>query len=1025
MNHFFEFFARNKLLAYMITLLILLSGTGALFTIQRDMFPAVDFGEMVITTRYPGASPEDVELKVTNKIEKELKTVEGIKRFSSWSSENFSMINLTIEPDELDQTKIKNDIRDAVSRVTNLPASIEDAPLVTELNTSVFPIIEVGLTGNIKYTQLKELARSLEKKLENIPGVSRLDRYGWREREIHIEVDPQQLIKHELPINQVIETISNRNVQASGGSFESYTSEKNIVTLAEFRNPAEVNKVVAKTTYEGPMVRIQDIATVIDTFEDERVISRVQGEFAISFVVFKASSADIVRTVDAIKSLVESEQAKLPDGVRAIYSNDASKYVRNRFSIVATNGLLGLAFLVAVLTIFLNIRVAFWVALGIPVAIMGTIFLLPSFGLYLDSITLTALVLVIGIVVDDAIIIAENIYKQYESGKPPLQAAVDGVQDVFRPVLTTVLTTFVAFAPLFFMPGMLGKFVFVIPLAITLALFISLIESCLALPAHIAAGLPKIRNQEKTKNKLLTTLQTKFYGLIQKLMRWRYAVVGMFAIVLLSAIAWASNGMSINLFPSHTADQFVIYLETQNGSSLHATLDKAIDIEHIINELEKSELDSYVTRVGQFDNAVSQESENYASLSVSLTPFTLRKRTADQIVEELREKINHLPNIKRVFFTIDSGGPPVGKPVMIRVLSNNDDIRAKLATDIYAFLETLDGVKDIDRNDRKGKEQIEIKLNYDRLAKLGLNVADVAQTIRVAYDGEIVTRVRYGEDDVAFRVIYPKQVRTEANYLADLHVSNNNGRLIPLRQFADFQPTPGPSTFFHYKGERAIIVDADIDTGITTSLAATNAVTEHFNDLSAYPGARFETGGEAQETNESMISLAFIFAFSILSVYCLLVLLFNSVWQPLLVLAALPFSVIGVITTLALHNEPLGFLAIIGIIGLAGVIVNDALVLVNHINQLAKDRNNNVIHNIIAQGTIDRLRAVLLTSITTIVGLLPLAYGFGGADPYMSPMALVLGYGLLFATPITLILIPCLYMISHDINNLFQKKIQT
>ena len=1016
MRTFFAFFARNKILAYMITLLILLSGVGTLFTIQRDMFPNVEFGEIIITTRYPGASPEDVELKVTNKIEDELRTVEGLKNFSSWSNENFSMIHIAIDPNEPDQDKVVTDVRDAVNRVSDLPREIDESPYVKELTTSEFPMIEVGLTGDVPYRELKELARQFEKRLQDIPGVSRLERYGWREREIQIEVDPDRLVEYELPIGNVINAIRSRNVQATGGSFESYVSEKNIVTMAEFRDPEEARDVVTQTTFHGPLIRIKDIAEIRDDFEKERVISRMNGEPAISFIALKTSSADIVRTVDAIKELLQKEQSRLPDGVRAVYSHDASKYVRNRFSTVANNGMLGLIFLVTILALVLNARIAFWVALGIPVAILGTIFLLPPFGTFLDSITMTALVLVIGIVVDDAIIIAEYIYKEYEKGKPPLQAAVDGVSGVFKPVITTVLTTFIAFAPLFFMPGMLGKFVYVIPLAISIALFVSLVEACLALPSHIAGGLEKSHGRTDRRNRFFDQLQKDFGRFIAKLLRWRFAVILLFVAVLTGTVIWASQSMNIILFPSESADTFKISLETESGSSLQATLDRTIEVENIIKSLGDEELDSFVSRIGlQGDVIAATESENYATLSVSLVPFTERERTADQIVKDLRLEIEKLTGIESVRFEIDAGGPPVGRPIFIRIVGSNDEIREQLTADVFEYLQTIDGTKDIERHDRTGKEQIEIKLDYDRLARLGLTVADVAQTVRVAYDGEVVTSVRYGEDDVAFRVIFPKSIRAYPDFLSRLHVANQQGRLIPITQFARFETGPGPASFYHYKGERSIVVSADIDTEVTTSVIATNKVLDHFGDLKGYPGMRFEVGGEAQETTESMIALAAIFVFAIIGVYCLLILLFNSLWQPILIVAALPFAITGVLAALILHDQPMGFLAVIGMIGLAGVVVNDSLVLVNRINELHRKHPDMSSIDIIARGAGDRLRAVLLTSITTIAGLLPLAYGLGGADPYMSPMALVLGYGLVFATPITLILVPCLYAAGSDL----------
>jgi len=506
---FFRFFAERNLLAYLITIIVIVLGLGRLTDIKRDNFPQVEFGEMFVTTRYPGASPEDVELKVTNKIEDELKAITGIKRFFSYSLENASLVHVVIDPDETDQDEIKQDVRDAINRVADLPEEVTEAPLVTELKTSVFPVIEVGLAGDIPYVELREIARLAEKKLKDVPGVARLDRFGYRDREVQVEIFPKAISEYKIPLRDVIRAIQHRNIRSTGGTFESYTSEKNIVTLAQFRNPAEVEEVVVRATFDGPLIKVKDLGIVRDDFEDERVLSRMNGRSAISFVIYKTAAADIIRTVDAIKSLIEQEKHRLPEGVEILYSNDESRYVKNRFASVLSNGAIGLFLLILVLATLLNLRVAIWVALGIPFALLGVIFMLPAFGAFLDSITLTAMIIVLGIIVDDAIIISENIYRRFELGDPPLTAAVEGVKEVFQPVVTTILTTFIVFAPMFFMPGLMGKFVFVIPLVITVALVLTLIESALALPAHLIPGLRQRKRgaDESAKEHWFTALR--------------------------------------------------------------------------------------------------------------------------------------------------------------------------------------------------------------------------------------------------------------------------------------------------------------------------------------------------------------------------------------------------------------------------------------------------------------------------------------------------------------------------------------
>ncbi len=1024
MQGFFRFFAERHMLAYLITAVAILLGLGTLTHIKRDTFPEVEFGELVITTSYPGASPEDVELKVTNKIEEELKEVTGIKRYTSWSRENLSFIHVVIDPDEKDEDKIIREIRDAVSQVTDLPEEVTESPLVKELNTAVFPIIEVGLSGDLPYAQMREHARLFEKKLENVPGVSKVTRFGYRDREIRVEVEPSKLEEFEVSLRDVVHAISTRNIRASGGSFESYTSEKNIVTLAQFRDPLEVQEVIVATTFDGRPTYVKDLATVHDDFEEEKVLSRLDGVSAISFVAHKKSSADLIRTVEAVKELVAKEQQHLPEGVQLILSDDRSTYVQNRMSIVMTNGFLGLSLVLIVLSIFLRPRIAIWVALGVPISVLGVIFLLPVFDTFLDSVTLTAMVLVLGIIVDDAIIISENIYRKYEQGASAYQAAVEGVHGVFRPVMTTILTTFAAFAPLFFMPGMLGKFVYVIPLVISLALLVSLVESTMALPAHLAAGLRSgaIGRTEQFRRDVFDKMRSRFAAIVLSFLRYRYVMVLAFVMMLAGALFYAYKFMDFVLFPSSTADRFAIFIEMPTGTSLQATSDRVLQIEKLVTQLPREELESYATRIGSYgDDVVTTESENYAAIHVSLTPFANRDRTADEIIEQLRNSTDTFKDVQRIIYVVDAGGPPVGRPIYVRAVGADDAMRTRLADDVETYLKSLPGTKDIDRNDKQGKQQYEIRLNYDQLARVGITVADVAQMVRIAYDGEVVTNVRYGDEDVDFRVILKEDVRKDPRYLYELLLPNQAGRQTPLKQVANLTLGPGPVAFYHYKGERAIAVSGDIDKNVTTSIKISEAVLNHFDLYNDYPGMRLVIGGEAEESEKSLRELFVILGIAALAIYALLILLFNSLWQPFMVMLAIPFGITGVIIAFALHGDPLGFLAMTGIIGLAGVVVNDSLVLVNHINELRKHVPEKSPLQLVAEGTANRLRAIVLTTISTVAGLLPLAYGIGGSDPYMSPMALALGYGLLFATPLTLVLVPSLYVISEDIAAIFKQ----
>jgi len=755
MRKIFEFFSNRHILATLFTISIIMLGLNSARTLKRDIIPEVDFGEMIITTIYPGASAEDVELNVTNKIEDELQSVTGIERITSASMENMSVITVTLDLNMRDMDKVKTDVRDAAGRVTDFPEEVTESPLIVEVDTSQIAILEVGMAGDIPYDELRTMAKDLEKKLESVPGISRVEKFGYRAREIRVEVIPERLDQYQIPLRDIIGAIQARNIRLTGGTFESYTSEKNVVTLAQFEEPLEVGEVIVRTTFEGPVIKVKDLAVVRDDFEKESIRSRLNGTEAISFLLYKTESADIIRTVRALKEMIDGEVAKgsyagyieSPGGevpakgfqalfekltgpgkdegkiysyapVKIVLAQDQSKFVENRFQIVLTNGAVGLVLVLITLSIFLNLRTAFWVAVGIPVSITGVFFLLPLFGRFLDTISLASLVLVIGIIVDDAIIVSESIYYRRSVGDDSLQAAVNGTMNVFFPVLVTILTTFLAFAPMLFLKGIFGKFVFVIPLTVSLALFISLGESIFALPAHLKRGMERSAKgaQREAARRWFNGLRKFYRKFAFGFLKFRYALVALFILIFAGAVYYARENMDFLLFPSEGSDVVAVYIEAPVGTSLDAMSERVKEVERVLEELPDGELNTYVTRIGAagFELGMGQ-AENFAYVVMDLTPYTTRERSADEIVEELRSKTDELEGFEKVTYEVVRGGPPVGKPITLRITGIDDERRAALATEIVRYLEQVEGVKDIDRDDKVGKEQVEIKLDYERL----------------------------------------------------------------------------------------------------------------------------------------------------------------------------------------------------------------------------------------------------------------------------------------------------------------------
>jgi len=1023
MRSLFRFFAERHLLATLLTLMVLLFGINGMLSINKDLYPKVKINQVSIGTVYPGASAEDVELSVTNKIEKQVQSITGIEKYVSISMENFSQIIVKISPDlsEKRVEEVVQEIRNAISRVKNLPKEVSDAPSVERIRTSQIPIIEIGLSAkDVPYRELREQARILEKKLKSVPGVSKLDRTGYRAREVKIELSPKALNACEIPMQEIIHAIQARNIRGTGGTLESYVGEKDILTLSQFRKPAQVGEVIVRSSFEGPAIKVKDLAIIQDGFEDSKTISRINGKTTIAFTVYKAENADIMRTVAQLKALLQEEQQHLPDGIEVLYSNDISRYVEASYDVVMKNGVAGFVLVIIMLTLFLNLRTGFWVALGIPVTVLGAIALLPFFGVSLDVITLSAMILVLGIIVDDAIIISENINRHRELGESPIDAAVNGLSEVFQPVLTTVLTTLLAFAPMFFIPGEEGKFIFVIPLVITLTLLISLFEGIFALPAHIAHGKLSPPEKQKASTAWFDFLRKKYETLMHSVLSFRYVLFTLFLVALSVSLWYATTKMKIETFPNTGAEEFSVYANLAEGASLTETSEKVKEIEALLEEFSKGEIESYSTHIGLDGDGLFKK--NAAVLNIILTPFSTRQRTAETIAQEFREKYAPLEGFERISVDIEESGPSAKTPVLLHLIGSNDSLRAKIAHDITTFMDSLGTLQDIKRNDLSGKEQIELKLNYEKLARLGLTVADIAQNVRIAFDGETVTRVRYGEENVQFRVILDKESRQNIKYLKSLSIPNNTNRLIPLNRVAKFHTAQGAADYRHYNGERVTTITAELIPNQTTPEEATEKILARFDIAGDYPGMSLLSRGAAEKTQTTVSNSLRTFAIAIIGIYFLLMILFNSVTQPLLVLLSVPFGFIGIVLVFGLHDEPFSFMGMLGIIGYSGVVVNDSLVLVDHLNSLIKKYPNAALKELIAQGTANRLRAVLLTTITTAAGLLPLAYGIGGADPYNAPMALALGWGLIFATPLILMLVPCMYMIRSDLNKLFAKK---
>jgi multidrug efflux pump subunit AcrB len=1002
MDSFLDFFARQKKFALVFTFSVIAVGLLTLQDIRRDMFPAVDFEIMSITTGYPSASPEDVEKGVTDVVESALQNLDGIDSFTSSSREGVSSVIVQLSQEIDDVQTLKADIRSAMSGLS-LPDEVDD-PRVIDWNTAQFPILQINIDGSqIDYEQARDITDELEKHLSVIKGVAKVDKKGYLDKELQIRLNADKLNQYQISADQVKNAISSRNARFTVGDNNAGDQRKNIVILTEYQDISEIENVVIKSVFGGPVVRVKDVANIVRGDARETDIIRVNGTKGFVLSVKKQNHADVIRTVDLLRAKVEELQKTYPQELRIFFTHDQSEVVRNRLDIVTKNGIVGLVLVLIVLGAFLSFKTAFWVAVSLPVSLLGTVALLGVAGETINLVSLAAMILVLGIVVDDSIIIAESIHHYKVKGNNIYENVVTGFKRVIMPVITTILTSILAMSSMFLMTGTMGKFIYLIPIVVIFALTFSFLEVSLALPAHLA-GI----KSEKQKT-WFQPFERWFENMVVKILAWRYWVVAFFSALFGFSLWFAIVHMPFTLFPSQGSDAIHGFMEAPTGSSSSYTEGLVAQVEDIIIEQAGDDLNYLTSDIGSWFT-------NQAEITISLIPSSDRERGAQEIVELIYAQVDKIEGIE-VHFNVERPGPPTGEDLEINLVSSNNAQRLAAANAVADILDSFDGVDSIERNDKDGKVRIETVLDFDAMSELGVDYMQVYRHLRLIYSGLDVTNVRFDEKEISVRIYLGEKDYSEV-FIAETKVMNNQGRLIPMSQFSKIREIAGEPDLNHFDGERSVSITASVEDGVATPQGIMEAVIQQLDIANNYPEVRLISEGGAKEMTESMDSFRNAFIMSIFGVFLLLMLLFNSWSQPMLVISSIPFSLIGVIWAFYFHGETLSFFAVMGSLALIGVIVNDSLVMVSHLNYIkAKKALNENAFNWIAKGSKDRLRAVVLTSLTTLAGVLPLAYGIGGVDYLLQPMVLALGYGLLFGTVTTLILLPCLYSMNYDFIN--------
>ena len=1022
-----SFSVKHPVLANMITIFVLVAGTYvSLKTLNREVFPTTDLNLVVIRTSYPDASASEVEDLITNPIEEAIREVEDIEEYTSSSVEGLSYIVVKIDIETRNVDRIINDIQRKVDAVDDLPGDAEE-PVVEALTTAQ-PVVNVAVHGAIDEPSLRAYADILKSKLERIENVSSVVRNGWRDEEFSVALDPRALSRLDVSFDEISSALARRNINLPGGKIPSGEREILIRTVGKFSNEKEILDVVVRANPDGQHIRIRDVASVVRQFAEDEVFTRMDGERSIVLGIKKREHGDVIDIVGSVKALVESERSIAPPGIHLSLVDDTSFYVKRRLNVLLNNGWVGMVLVSAMLFLFLSAKVAFYTAVGIPFAFLSTLLAMAYFGITINLMTMFGLIIVLGMVVDDAIIVGENIARRVELGEDPVHAITEGANEVMFPVISTVLTTVAAFIPLIFAPDLYGKYLQWLVYVIVLALMASLLECLVILPAHLV-GSPRshgsgIVSGPARKHRVMHGLQLLYSASMRRVLKHRYMFMVVTALVFGGLVTLSVRHTRVDIFPEDLIDIFIVRLKTEQGSSMEHTDQVADQVRQLIQKLPTNELQHVVTHVGRqisFDNSGQNTGTHLAQLMIYLTPQETRERLTQAIMDELRQAAGGLAGIDQLDVESVKPGPPAGRPLEVKISGPQLDVSGKIASDIKEFLTGINGIYDVSDDLDEGKDELQVVIDEEEAVRLGLRVELIARTVFAAFRGVEATMVREGREEIKVRVRLPEAMRSE-EALHALRIRNDAGRLIELHRVARFERQRGLPAIYHFNGDRVVTVGASLDTTIINSTEVNLALERAFGDLgSRYPGYALVPSGEWKETRKIIDFMKVAFVVASLLIYSIMVAQFTSFVQPLYVMVSIPLGLIGVAIALVLHGKPVSMMALMGVVGLGGVVVNDAIVLVTFINNRIKEGMD--IYDAVMEAGSIRLRPILLTSVTTIAGLMPTIYGWGGYEPFIVPAAIALAYGLLFATFLTLAVVPTLYMIGHDVKRLLARMV--
>lgn len=1032
MKRIIEFFIDNSLFVNVLAAGIFIAGLMYMFNANREAFPKIDFDYLVISTIYPGATAEDVEKHVTIPIEDQLREIDGIEELHSNSLEARSVVVVKLDPDLANKDKTINDIKNALDRTQDLPDDAED-PLVTELTTAQQPVLDIAIIrkGDIRNDadefEMRRLAKILEDRILEIGGAARVDRQGYRDREMIVEVNPRLLDEYHVAMNDIVMALARKNLNFPGGLVWENDEEILVRTIGEVESARDISNILIRANDMGNWVRVGDVANVRDSFEEAKIINKSVGRRSVTLTILKKESADIITLVDGINREVERFKKILPEEYELVINNDLSYFVKRRLDVLVSNGIQGFALVIISLILSYGWRISIFTALAIPFSMLLTFIWMAYANVSINLMSMFGLIMALGMLVDNNIVVSDNIYRHLEEGWKLRDAVAKGASEVMMPIAATILTTIASFAPLMFMTGIMGKFVWTLPAVVSVALVASWIESVFFLP-------PQIHDMQKRRKSLVSLseeeggalfrgLRTRYVSLLKAVVARRYRFVGIITLVFVVTIVFAAFKVKFILFPAGGIERFTVKAEAPTGTRVEEMSDKLATIEKIIAELPKEELESFTSRAGIIqedpNDPYTKRGSKYGIIIVYLTPEENRRRQADEIIDWVRERSAGLKGFEKLEFKYVRNGPPTGMPVSVTIKGDDFDVLKKIADEYRAYLTTIKGLKDIKDNFEEGKEEIRIHVNDRTAALAGISVYDIASTVRSCYEGTIATKIKKTDEEIDIRVIFPRSLRNDLASIGKIKIANRMGNLIPLQSVARLERSRGVSFITRKDWRRTISVTADIDEKAkdVTSVYVNRLLQKKFAGMEErYQGYTVDYAGEFKDTQESFQNLNRSFLMAALAIYIILVALFKSLIHPVTIMGIIPLSFLAVVWVFFLHGLPLSFLAMMGIVGLAGVVVNNSIVYLDFIN-VARTGGMDAFDASIEAGA-KRVRPILLSSLTTVLGLLPTAYGIGGNDPFLKPMALSMAWGLAFGTLITLFATPVLYNIFEDIRGI-------